>query len=291
MIKLRVVGTSDDHEKLILSNKARGTRGSHVVTIDKRLLDALSDAMYARRQAKAEQRAAAFAIPERVEPKVPPKEVQQQLRAGKGVEQVAATTGLSEAYVRRLEGPVTYERIEVINEAQERAVEKPRAGRSALALGAAVEANLASRRVTLDEDRLAGAWHATRRGTDPWVVTFSFPYRGRARTARWIYDPRARTLTAANRIGAEMGWAARGARRTAAGKPSIARKKPSARKKTTARRKATARKKPTARRKTTARKKPSARRKTARRKATARKKPTTRRKTTTRRKPARRRRR
>ena len=51
MIKLRVVGASDDNEKLILSNKPRGKKGSHVVSIDKRLLDALSDAMYSRREA------------------------------------------------------------------------------------------------------------------------------------------------------------------------------------------------------------------------------------------------
>ena len=53
MRKLRVIGSSPDFDELILSNKPRGRTGSHVVAIDKRLLDVLQKAVYGRRdQAK-----------------------------------------------------------------------------------------------------------------------------------------------------------------------------------------------------------------------------------------------
>jgi DUF3071 family protein len=310
--KLRVIGSSEDFDELILSNKPKGRQGSHVVAIDKRLLDVLQKAVYGRRdQAKADKR-----MPARIESdsKLPPREIQRFLRAGRSLAQVAREAGMSEEYVEQFLTPVLYERAGVIQEAQGVYQEKQRLGPSSLPLGEAVAANLTSRRVHLDEDALADAWSASRQEGQPWVVSLTFPFRGRARTARWRFDQRTRSLEPVNKLAVDVGWITGGRARAAASSPNgskpnvrkstrkgaarkkVARKatkrkaapkrKAVTRRKPAARRKATGRRKSAARKKAAPRRKPAARRKPARRKAATRK-PASRRKAATR-KPARR---
>jgi hypothetical protein len=319
MKRLRVVGTSRDSRDLILSNKPKGREGSHVVEIDKRLLGALQKAVYAQRDEKR----AANLPPARaaILSKLQPKEIQRHLRAGMAPAQVARLADVSVEYVDQFYTPVLYERDGVIRDAQALYQEKARLGASSLPLGEAVASNLTARHVKTDDDALADAWSATRQDGQPWVVSLVFSFRGRSRTARWRFDPRARSLEPANKLAADIGWSSEArrerqkateatagkkpARRKAAKRAKPARKKP-VRKKAAPRKKAI-RRKPTARKKTTRRtpakksarrkaaprrkgaprRKPAARKKPARRKPAARKKPA-RRKPAARKKPARR---
>ena len=311
MRKLRVIGSSEDFDELILSNKPKGRQGSHVVAIDKRLLDVLQKAVYGRRDRAKPQHHMPARI--EIESKLPLREIQQFLRAGQSPAQVARAAGVTEEYVEQFLTPVLYERAGVIQDAQALYQEKQRLGPSSLPLGEAVAANLVSRRVRLDEDALADAWMATRQEGQPWIVSLIFPFRGRARTARWRFDQRTRSLEPANKLAIDVGWI--GGSRSRAQVPSPNGSKPAAktgkkkrarektaRKKTSARkpatRKAPARKK-TAKR-ASARRKPASRRKAARRpasrkpvgrkparrKSAARRKPAGRRKPAARRKPA-----
>jgi DUF3071 family protein len=290
--KLRVIGSSEDFDELILSNKPKGRQGSHVVAIDKRLLDVLQKAVYGRRdQAKADRR-----MPARVESesKLPPREIQRFLRAGQSAAQVARAAGMSEEYVEQFLTPVLYERAGVIQEAQGLYQEKQRLGPSSLALGEAVAANLASRRVRLDEDALADAWSASRQEGQPWVVMLTFPFRGRSRTARWRFDQRKRSLEPANKLAVDVGWITGGRARAHAAspngsKPSASRKKSArkaAKRKVGPKRKTAPKRKPAPRRKSTAKRKAPSRKKATRK--AAKRKPTARRKASPRRKPARR---
>jgi len=262
--KLRVIGSSEDFEELILSNKPKGRTGSHVVAIDKRLLDVLQKAVYGRRD-QARVRPVVPAKPE-IESKLPLKEIQQSLRAGQSPAQIARAAGVTEEYVEQFLTPVLYERAGVIADAQALFQEKQRLGPSSLPLGEAVAANLASRRVRLDEEGLADAWTATRQEGQPWVVSLTFPFRGRARTARWRFDQRTHLLEPANKLAVEVGWigGSRARAYIASANGSKSEKKATAKK---ASRKKTSARRPTSRRK-------PAKRKPARKKAT--KRPTSR---------------
>jgi hypothetical protein len=284
VIRLRVVGASEDADELILSNKTRGKKGSHALPIDQRLLDVLQDAVYAKRDRDRADRVQARMREVTLEPKIPPREIQRMLRAGLSPAEVAEEAGVDEAYVDQFITPVLYERREIVNDALSLVLEKPKLGPSGLPLGDAVEANLAARRVRMSDDSYADAWMATRQDGGPWLVTFTFPFRGRTQVARWRYDPRRKTLSAANRMAMDMGWTSPGRRpsvRAAAAKPAPSRKRTSTRKKPA--RKRTAARKPVrkpARRATSARKPV--------RKTTARKKPQTRRRPAVKRKPVKR---
>jgi hypothetical protein len=289
LIKLRVVGSSNDNDNLILSSKKQGRRGSHVVPIDEKLFRVLEDVVRKRRaQQKGEQQARRATM----RPKLAPREIQQLLRAGKPVEQVARLAGVDAPWIERFLGPVLDERAVAIQDSQGARLEKPRLGLSSLPLGEAVARNLRARRVRITEDELKAAWDASRSDTQPWVITLTFPYRGREQRAMWRFDPRTGEVSAGNRLGSDVGWAAdtrrsapigprtagtarptakrakrvtkKGAKRTAR-KPAqkTTRKKASPRKPT---RRAATRRKPVTRRKPAARR-PKARKPAARRPA------------------------
>src|ERR1043166_3592530 len=97
LIKLRVVGYSDDLQNLILS-KPGARRGSHVTPIDDRLFDVLEDVWRARKGAdRADKRARNDPPP--VDPKLAPRDVQRMLRAGVPTAQVADLAGVEVAWV------------------------------------------------------------------------------------------------------------------------------------------------------------------------------------------------
>lgn len=237
LIRLRVVGSSEDHSELILSNKPRGKRGSHKVVIDKKLLDVLQEAVYGRRELEREAVRAQRALEPRAEPKIPPREIQRQLRAGASPAEVARAAGVDEAYVDQFYPPIVYERVGVIQDAHELHQEKPRLGPSKLPLGDAVEVNLAARRVNMSEEALTNAWSATRKDGQPWTILFTFPFRGRSRTARWRYDPRVRELTPQNKIAIDVGWVSPSARVTPAQRANAASARASSSRQPTASRK------------------------------------------------------
>lgn len=321
MIKLRLIGSSADLQHLVYSNKKTGKRGSHIVAIDDDLFDVLEDVVRARRRgegADAPPEAAPRPAAPRVVSKIPPKDVQRLLRAGRTPEQVAKSADVPLAWVEQFLVPVLYERQGMVREAQRAWLSKQRLGESGLPLGESVEANLRSRHVRLSDAEMAEAWDAVRAEGQPWTITLTFRFRGRAQKATWKYDPARRTVTAGNRLGADLGWVAPGkrirtgerisrfvtpaspsARRAAAadapkrarpGKKKTA-KKSVAKKRTATTRKPVARKRPAAKKrapakKRTATRRPAAKKRTAVRRAPAKKRAATRRPVAKKRAPA-----
>jgi hypothetical protein len=297
LIKLRVVGSSNDLENLILTSRKQGRRGSHVVPIDEKMFRTLEDVVRKRRaKQKGEQPARRVSA----ESKLAPRDVQRLLRAGKSVEQVAKQAGVDVAWIERFLGPVLDERAVAIRDSQNARLEKPRLGLSSLPLGEAVARNLRARRVRVSDDELKAAWDASRSDSQPWVISLTFPYRGREQRAVWRFDPRTGEVSAGNRLGSDVGWVADSrrpaapsgslrsrpaAKRPAATKPaakrsparkSAAKKRRAApkrkvAKKTTARRRAPAKRRATATRRTPARRSAPKRRATPKRRPAARK--------------------
>ncbi len=279
MIKLRVVGFSDDLKNLILSSRPQGRRGSHVTPIDDRLFDVLEDVWRRRRQDEKDRRKAARASEVPTESKLPPREVQRLLRAGHSPHDVAERAGVEVGWVERFYGPILEEKFGVVASVQSVWLEKPKAGPSGAPLGEAVAQNLRSRHVRMNDDQLAEAWDATRQDGQPWVVSLEFSFRGRKQRAVWRYEPHARKLSPANRLAADIGWvkngkkaAARQAENTArpAARPrssrTPARSRPRAGSRTRApAKKRTATRRPPAKKRTTARRPPAKKRTTARR--------------------------
>ena len=203
MIKLRVVGSSNDLENLIVTSKKQGRRGSHVVPIDEKLFRVLEDVVRKRRAAQKGEQQARRATSR---PKLAPREIQQLLRAGKPVEQVARLAAVDVPWIERFLGPVLDERAVAIQDSQRARLEKPRLGLSSLPLGEAVARNLRARRVRITEGELKAAWDASRSDSQPWVITLTFPYRGREQRAMWRFDPRTGEVSAGNRLGSDVGW-------------------------------------------------------------------------------------
>ena len=223
MIKLRVVGSSNDLENLILTSRKQGRRGSHVVPIDEKMFRILEDVVRKRRaKQKGEQPARRVSA----DSKLAPRDVQRLLRAGKSVEQVAKQAGVDVAWIERFLGPVLDERAVAIRDSQNARLEKPRLGLSSLPLGEAVARNLRARRVRITDDELRAAWDASRSDSQPWVISLTFPYRGREQRAVWRFDPRTGEVSAGNRLGSDVGWVADS--RRAAAPSGVARARPSA---------------------------------------------------------------
>ena len=275
VIKLRLVGASTDLDHLVFTSQKKGRRGSHVAEIDEKLFRVLEDVVRKRR---SKQKGEPEEKKPSAESKLPPREVQRLLRAGRSVEQVARSAGVDVAWVQRFLGPVLDERTIAIQDLQKARLEKPRLGISGAPLGESVTRNLRSRRVKITDDELADAWDASRVNGQPWVVSLTFPYRGRAQKAVWRFDPHGREVTSANRLGSDLGWVPDSRRASTARVPAT---KPPARRKKAAGRKP-AKRKPVATRRGPARRRPTATRRTA----TKRRAPATRRSATKRRAPA-----
>jgi len=291
LIKLRVVGSSNDLENLILTSRKQGRRGSHVVQIDEKMFRILEDVVRKRRaKEKGEQPARRVSA----DSKLAPRDVQRLLRAGKSVEQVAKQAGVDVAWIERFLGPVLDERAVAIRDSQNARLEKPRLGLSSLPLGEAVARNLRARRVRISDDELKAAWDASRSDSQPWVISLTFPYRGREQRAVWRFDPRTGEVSAGNRLGSDVGWVAdsrrpaapsrssrpRPAARRPASKKPAAKKAParkSAAKKSAAKKRRAAPKRKVAKTTTAKRRTPAKSRKPAKRRAPVRRRATARR--------------
>lgn len=270
VIKLKLVGASTDLEHLVFSSAKKGRRGSHVAPIDDKLFRVLEDVV---RKRKSKEKGEPGPKKPAAEPKLPPREVQRLLRAGRSVEQVARSAGMDGAWVQRFLGPVLDERTIAIQDLQKARLEKPRLGISRAPLGESVARNMRARRVKITEEELADAWDASRVDGAPWTVTLTFTYRGRQQRAVWRYDPHRREVTSANRLGSDLGWVS-DARRARAMRPPVAKPKTATRARKPprkpARRKTATRRKTVTRRKIATRaRKATPRRPAARRRAPA----------------------
>lgn len=126
--------------------------------------------------------------------RISPREIQERLRAGQTVEQVALAADVEPSWVERFAGPVLAELALVLRRAMALRVAKARGGPSALPLGAAVAANLASRGITMAEQEFLESWSAASLGGGRWKIAFSFPAKGRLHHASWLFDVPARSV-------------------------------------------------------------------------------------------------
>lgn len=119
-----------------------------------------------------------------------PREIQAQIRAGASAEQVARSAGVPVDRVRRFEGPVLAEREHIAGLAQRSTVR-----RSGLdARPAALLDVLVDRLAPLGVGAGELGWDSWRRDDGRWVVQVAYSLDDVTTVARFLYDPRARSV-------------------------------------------------------------------------------------------------
>jgi hypothetical protein len=124
-----------------------------------------------------------------------PREIQARIRAGESAEQVAQSAGIHVDRVRRFEGPVLAEREHMAQQAQRSSVRRP--GQAELrpnTLAESLPSRLSETGLTADDL----TWDSWRRDDGRWVVQAEYTHDGLNQQARFLFDPRARTLVADN---------------------------------------------------------------------------------------------
>lgn len=170
MAVLRVVGIDADHLLLVDTDG-----GGHRVLIDSTLHD------YLRQSAKVGTS------------RLSPREIQERLRAGTPIEQVAEAAGVGVERIRRWEGPVRAERDRAVATALRTRYARPPDGAVSGPLGRVVTAHL-------DHHGLVGDWDAHRDPDGHWVITVTHDRGG----ASWRLDGGA--LSALDPHAEALGW-------------------------------------------------------------------------------------
>ncbi|WP_424463998.1 septation protein SepH [Pseudoclavibacter helvolus] len=129
-------------------------------------------------------------------PKVPPRAIQQLVRAGKSIDEVIELTGAAREDVVRFEGPVRAERDYVVR--QSRAVtvrlktESDPLGQDGTTFGEVIDDRLDSSAAT------SVIWDAWKDEEEGWRVGLSFAVDEIAREALWGFEPKTQALTPLN---------------------------------------------------------------------------------------------
>jgi hypothetical protein len=236
MQKLHLVGFTADFDGLIFSARKGARSGSFVVPIDARLLKQLAEAERLREGGPVRGEEHRLASPRLVRPEsaLNPREMQDRIRSGWTVDEVAAEAGVDLDWVRRFAAPVLAEVRRVVERSRDAVYDKPRYGLSTLPLGASVRRNVLDRGVRLLDDELDEGWSAYQLDEDVWVVRFAYTSRGRLQEAEWLFDIETEELTSHNRLASQLGHVAKGRRRStgqatsSVPKPSPATKKAAA---------------------------------------------------------------
>lgn len=215
MQRLHVVGVTKDQEGLILSAR-RGTKtGGWTVNVDAEFEEFVA-ALLKDRGSEAEPR-----IP-RAESQLSVREMQQRLRAGQSIRQVARAAGVHDDWVERFAVPIQAEQTQIVRQALDLTFSKQRLGVSSQPLGTSVWWNLQDRSVLLPEDGWETGWTAFLVRDSKWVVRFSYEARKRNQSAEWEVDLRERSLTSRNRLATELGYVESGRRRRPGPPPPVA---------------------------------------------------------------------
>lgn len=176
MADLRLVGVSDDGQRLILERA--GGEQEHLA-IDERLRSLL------RRDARPTQ------MPLDLESRLSPREIQARIRSGMSMDDVADEAGISVERVERFASPILHEREYMAQEAAKVGVRRDDHG-AVMLLG-----ELAGQRLEqLGVPRDGVEWDAWRRDDGAWEVRLDYLAGGKQRSANWVYDPERRTVTA-----------------------------------------------------------------------------------------------
>jgi hypothetical protein len=224
MQKLHLVGFTADFDGLIFSPRKGAKSGSFVVPIDARLLKQIAEAERLRdggspssSSGGAEVHRAGVPRLVRPESSLSPREMQDRIRAGWSLEEVAGEAGVDLDWVSRFAAPVLAEVRQVVEQARELIYDKPRVGLSALPLGASVRRNVVDRGVRIiDDDEFDDCWSAYELDDDSWVVRFAYLSRGRSQEAEWRLDLETDELQSRNRLASQLGHVPKGRARRAA---------------------------------------------------------------------------
>lgn len=259
MDKLHLVGFTADLKNLVLAKRKGAKTGSFLIEIDARLRTALQEIEKIEDEQTAvlieeEEKAAAQAS------QLTPKEIQNQLRKGKSVEEVARLADTSPSWVERFNAPIVAERAGVVDTVRRSRVVKARKGPSDYPVGQAIESNLKDKGVPTTPEVLEDGWDAVKRN-EHWEVSFAYTSRGQKKVAKFAFDPEARHIESTNTTANQIAWRSteddessnsKSPKSPRAKSSSSAAKKKSGRKKKTSRKRKSPKKK--AKRKTTKRK-------------------------------------
>ncbi|PPF47281.1 hypothetical protein C5B85_03185 [Pseudoclavibacter sp. AY1F1] len=150
------------------------------VTIDEALRDALRPRISTRVEA----------------PKVPPRAIQQLIRAGKTIDEVIELTGAAREDVVRFEGPVRAERDYVVRQARAVTVrlktDTDPLGQDGTSFGEVIDDRLDASAAT------AVIWDAWKDEEEGWRVGLSFAVDEISREALWGFEPKTQALTPLN---------------------------------------------------------------------------------------------
>ncbi|MCU1485704.1 MAG: hypothetical protein JWN67_2450, partial [Actinomycetia bacterium] len=215
MQKLHLVGFTADFDGLIFSARKGAKSGSFVIPIDGRLLKQIAEAERLRVGGPVRGEENRLASPRLVRPEssLNPREMQDRIRSGWSVDEVAAEAGVDHDWVRRFAAPVLAEVRRVIERSRDVVYDKPRFGLSSLPLGGSVRRNVLDRGVQLLDEELDDCWSAHQLDEDAWIVRFAYTSRGRLQEAEWLYDIETEELTSRNRLASQLGHVARGRKR------------------------------------------------------------------------------
>ncbi len=138
-----------------------------------------------------------------------PRELQDRLRAGWSIEEVATAAGATPDWVARFAVPVLAEQERIVAAALQLHFDKPRVGLSPTPLAEAVRRNVAERKVALFDEDFDAGWSAFQLGDGLWAIRFRYRSRGRLQEARWRFDPDSDELRSDNRLAHQLGHAAK----------------------------------------------------------------------------------
>lgn len=238
IIRLHLLGFTPDLKGLVFSGKRGGRAGSYWVAVDDALARALTQLERAREEAKTsgnhKRKASSAATrkltlddfmqgreltvtdtqdlplppaPPRIESKLSPREIQQMLREGRTVKEVATMAGVEQEWVERFLGPVQHEMAGIIQLTRQSLQSRPRLGESGLPIGEAVRRNLVDRRATSQTlETLDEGWDARRVRPRTWRVRLRFQHRGKKRSAEWEFRTDTRAARPRNEMATDIGW-------------------------------------------------------------------------------------
>ncbi|GAB3044427.1 septation protein SepH [Parafrigoribacterium mesophilum] len=128
-------------------------------------------------------------------PKVSPREIQTQIRAGLSASEVAAATGAPLEYIQRFEGPVLAERDYIVNSALGVPVHTAMDVdpiTEAVTFGTAIRERLSALGASNE------SWTSWKDANGSWMVKLSFVSRDIDHDARWSFEPKKAALAPVN---------------------------------------------------------------------------------------------
>jgi Protein of unknown function (DUF3071) len=190
MTDLRLVAVTPERSHLVLED---GENNQFRVPIDQRLVAALRIHPSFKSSGPPSTSTKSAQLEIALESQLTPREIQARIRAGGGIDEVAAAAGISTERVERYATPVLAERKHVTDQAR-LAPARRASGGTAPRLGELVDARLAEQKVAPDSVH----WDAWRGDDERWSVHLGYLSGARERVAEWTFDTRGRVLSAAN---------------------------------------------------------------------------------------------